>query len=370
VGRALAHGIRPQDRIADLPIDQHQVVEILRVIGRDPDIIIFDEATASLDHAQVEAFFALVKSLREQGKAIIFITHRMEEIFAISDRVTVMRNGRSIATRRTADTDRAELVRLMVGEEVSAAPTGAPPPTAGKAVLTVEGLSGPVLLDVSLSLRRGEILGLGGLHGQGQSSLLLSLFGVEPVHRGSILLGDRPIALHNPAAALNQGLAYISGDRGRVGAFAIRSVFENLALVRLRKDRSFVVRHTRLAAYFAPIVERLKIRFASLSAPFASLSGGNQQKVIIGRWLAATPSILLLDDTTKGIDIRAKQDFYALLEELRREGLSVILYSSEDAELLDAADRILVFNNGRIVGELSGSTKTEYELYAAALKSA
>lgn len=362
-------GLTPDALVADLSADQRQIVEILKVLSQDPRILIFDEATSSLDARQVEVFFGLVRELKSEGRGIIFISHRMDEVFAIGDRVTVMRNGVSVATLDLPATGRDEILRHMVGGEM-AADYRRPdrPPAAGDALLAIHGLTTERLSGISLELRRGEILGLGGLHGQGQSELLRAIFGAAALRAGRITLAGAAHAPRHPADAIRSGVGYVSGDRGRHGVLAIRPVFENLILATLARGRRPLVRRSAFLDKAMPVLERLQLKFASLAAPVAELSGGNQQKVVIGRWLATAPRLLLLDDPTKGIDVQAKHDLYRMMEELRAEGVGIILYSSEDAELLGNADRVLVFNGGRVVRELAGDSLTEFSLYQAAYK--
>jgi ribose transport system ATP-binding protein len=363
----LAHRLDPRALVGDLPIDQQQIVEILKALRLKPRVILFDESTSSLDRAQVDAFFALVRRLKADQVSIIFISHRMEEIFAIADRVTVMRNGKHVATTATAATDRDALVAMMVGGHRDHVAHGVR--QAGAPVLQVAGLRGGRLRDVNLTLRAGEVLGLGGLHGQGQSDLLLALFGAGRIS-GQVTLHDRPLDLRSPARVLRTGVCYVSGDRGRAGALHGRPIIENLALARLARTRAVIARRRLLAGQMQGIIDRLKLKFGRMSDAIGTLSGGNQQKVILGRALAAGPKVLLLDDPTKGIDVRAKEDLYTLIDELCGEGAAVILYSSEDHELLANADRVLVFNGGQIVDELAGDTLTEFALYSAALRAA
>ncbi|MGQ0566339.1 MAG: sugar ABC transporter ATP-binding protein [Gemmobacter sp.] len=366
---ALAAGLDPDALVGELPIDRQQIVEILKALAMAPRVILFDESTSSLDRAQVDAFFALVRRLQSEAVSIIFISHRMEEIFAIADRVTVMRGGTRVGTRRTAETTRDDLVELMVGgrhergirtrRDNAAAP-----------VLEVDALSGGRLSGITLDLRPGEVLGLGGLHGQGQSEFLLSVFGALPATAGRMTLGGRPHAPRGPHEAIRAGLAYVSGDRGRAGALHGRPILENMALSTLSRRGGLLARRGALAEGLAEVIDRLKLKYGRLSHPIGTLSGGNQQKAILGRALAAGPRVLLLDDPTKGIDVRAKEDLYTLIRELGAQGTAVILYSSEDHELLENADRVLVFNGGQVVEELAGERLTEFHLYSAALRSA
>jgi ribose transport system ATP-binding protein len=353
-------------RVADLSADQSQIVEILKVLAANPRIIIFDEATAALDRNQVDAVFQRIHALKAEGRSVIFITHRMDEVFEIADRVTVMRNGTTVMTRPTADTGRDELVTAMVGEAIAGRSDRARHAPSEDVALEVEDLNSEKLFAISFKLRRGEILGLGGLHGQGQSELLRALFGATPIRTGTIRVGGQPLKPKGPRKAMRRSIAYISGDRARHGVMAIRPIFENLVVSLLARDRRLTVARRRLEGEIAPIIERLKLKFSSLEAAVSELSGGNQQKVVIGRWLATKPTVLLLDDPTKGIDIRTKDDLYATMDELCSQGVSIVLHSSDDEELLSVADRVLVFNGGRIVAELTGEERTRFALYSAA----
>jgi len=354
--------------IQDLRSDQRQLVEVLKVLATDARIIIFDEPTSSLDQRQVTVFFNLVRELRDKGRAIIFISHRMDEIFEIGDRVTVLRDGRSVECLRLSETDQDALVQHMVGSRIAPVSAEQHPVRNNyeDTLLAVENLCGNRLDSVSFELRRGEILGLGGLHGQGQSLALRILFGAEAATDGNIRLtggGRRP---SKPADAIRKGMAYLSGDRNRDGVLLTRPILENLVAADLTKHRRFFLSPQSLIRKISPFVNGLKMRFSSFAAPISSLSGGNQQKAVIGRWLTIQPDILLMDDPTKGIDLHSKTDLYQIMRELAVEGVSIILYSSEDAELLGIADRILVFNGGRIVQQLEGKQMTAFNLYQAA----
>lgn len=358
-------GFAPDALVQDLRNDQRQIVEVLKVLALDSRIIIFDEPTSCLDKRQVTVFFDIVRDLREQGRSIIFISHRMDEIMEIGDRVTVLRDGRPAACLPVSETDRDSLVEHMVGSRIAIS-ASEKRDIGEDAVLTVENLSGPRLDNISFSLHRGEILGFGGLHGQGQSEVLRMLFGAEHASGANVKLADSPKRPSKPSEAVRNGLAYISGDRGRDGVLLIRPILENLAAADLTRRRRFLLSPKKLTDRIAPIIDRLKMKFSGYKAPISSLSGGNQQKAVIGRWLMIKPRILLLDDPTKGIDLQAKADLYAIMRELVLEGVSIILYSSEDSELLNVADRILVFNGGRIVTTLEGDDKTAFKLYQAA----
>ena len=392
----LGAGIDPRARVGDLSIDARQVVEIAKALVRGPRVILFDESTSSLDASQVAAFFELVRRLRDEGRSIIFISHRMEEIFEIGDRVTVMVGGRAVETLALADATRETLVASMVGAAgpaaVPVAPTpdaaspAPPPPVAASkdAVdraatpvatpsdpcprLSIESLHDARLAPLDLEVAPGEIVGLGGLHGQGQSHLLQLLFGSFAPRGGAVRVAGAAVPPGNVPAALRAGLSYVSGDRGRDGSLTGRPILENLALSLLCKSGARRVRPGALETALLPVVERLSLKYSGFGAAIDELSGGNQQKTIIGRALASRPAVLLLDDPTKGIDVRAKADLFALIRELCAGGLAVLLYSSEDAELLEHADRVLVFNSGAVVDRLEGARLNETELYSAALE--
>ena len=365
--RALAGHLDLDANVGALSIDQQQIVEIVKVLGQDPQIVLFDEATSSLDRAQVEAFFAVVRELRARDRSVIFISHRMDELFAIGDSVTVMRNGRTVAQLAIGETTKEAVVHLMVGGAPAASVARQHDVRADTVALRAEMISGQRFIDASFTLRAGEILGLGGLHGQGQSDLLLGLFGAPPIVSGTVTLADGPRRVRSPMQAMQAGLAYVSGDRGRAGSLAIRPIFENLTISLLWRRGLRLVRPAALRTTLGPVIERLRIKFPGFAAPMTALSGGNQQKVIVARWLATRPRVLLLDDPTKGIDIQAKRDLYEIIGELCRDGAAILFYSSDDTELLEAADRVLVFNGGRVVAELEGERMTEYHLNAAAL---
>jgi ribose transport system ATP-binding protein len=365
----LGSGVDADTRVVDLSADQGQLVEFLKVLAAEPRVIILDEATAALDRNQVAAVFDRVRKLKAEGRAVIFITHRMDEVFDVADRVTVMRNGATVLTTPTAETSRDALVGAMVGEAIAGVARRRSHVPSSEPALEAQGLGTTRLDGVSLILRRGEILGLGGLHGQGQSELLRALFGAVPIRRGSVRIQGKPVAPGGPRATLRRSIAYVSGDRARFGVLAIRPIFENLVISLLARDRRLTVARAKLEGAIAPFVERLKLKFSSLRATVSELSGGNQQKVVIGRWLATRPSVLLLDDPTKGIDIQTKEDLYVTMDELCAQGVAILLHSSDDEELLAVADRVLVFNGGRVVAELSGEQRTRTALYHAAYAS-
>jgi ribose transport system ATP-binding protein len=376
---ALFEGVTGEGFSADATVetlraDQRQLVEIMKALAAETPVLIFDEPTSALDRAQVERFFDILRDLKAKGRSIVFISHRMDEIFAIGDRVTVIRDGETVGTRRIADIDPAGVVRLMVGEQDELAPPASAPPAANHtgagSVLSVKDLSGRGFAKMNFDVARGEILGFGGLHGQGQSSVLRAIFGATPPAQGAIILNGKPFSASSPREAIGSGCAYVSGDRTRDGVVHGRPILENVTPIHYMRHRLFLARPSALRDKALPALQALHTKFATLSHPINSLSGGNQQKVVIARWLIDRPDVLLLDDPTKGIDLSAKADLFALVRKLAEEGVGIVLYSSEDAELLNNADRILVFNGGQVTRELTGAERTRYNLYQAAYEAA
>ncbi|WP_319412533.1 sugar ABC transporter ATP-binding protein [uncultured Cohaesibacter sp.] len=363
---AIGDDIKADALVADLTPGQRQIVEICKVYAKNPSIVIMDEATAALDGRQVKVFFDILRQKREEGVSTIFISHRLDEVFEICDRATIMRNGAVVAETAIADTSTEEVVHMMVGD-VKKAPKRAAAKKDGKqSMLCLEGVSGDLLRDVSLSVAPGEIVGLGGLQGQGQSTLLRSLFGALPISSGKVLLGNEAVSIRKPADAVRRKVAYVSGDRGPDAALPGRSIFENLAAAILVSEKRRLVRARDLRPQLAKVASAFKTKYARMSDAIGTLSGGNQQKIFIARWLATNPQLILLDDPTKGIDLAAKADLFALIRELADSGVAVLLYSSEESELLDNCDRIAVFNDGAVVTELSGAEMDSFHLTRAA----
>ena len=366
--------IHEKSIMRELSLGTQQMVEIASLIGQKARVVILDEPTSALDRAQVDRFFEILRELKQKGRSMIFISHRMDEIFAIGDRATVIRDGRIVGTRRIAETKPAEIIALMVGGQDELAPQNgaaqAAPAEAGPAVLSVKGLSGRGFSDVSFEVRKGEILGFGGLHGQGQSAVLRALFGAVPPSAGAISLNADPLDPASPRATIRHGAAYVSGDRVREGVVTGRSIFENVMPIHYLRNRMLLARPAAMRPKALDALRSMHTKFAGLGASINSLSGGNQQKVVIARWLIDRPDVLLLDDPTKGIDLSAKADLFALIRELAGEGMAIVLYSSEDAELLNNADRILVLNGDSVRREMTDADRTSINLYHAAYEAA
>jgi ribose transport system ATP-binding protein len=373
---------RPAFRGHDLPLDtpvhklppgEQQIVEICKALARRPQILVLDEATASLYSSQVEVVFSVVRQLREDGVLVIFTSHRMGEIFQVCDRATVLRGGEVAGSVDVARTSEQELVELMVGAQVGAVEAIGEAideqASEGPVVLRVEHLTTSGLEDVSLEVRAGEVLGLGGLAGQGQSELLFALFGASRVRAGEITLADAPLRVTRPSHAVKAGIALVPGNRAREGLLPVRPILENLTVPSMRRRArlgALSQRQETVAARRA--VEQLSIKIGALSDSVNTLSGGNQQKVVVGKWLLTEPRVVLLDDPTKGIDVQAKEELYEVIAELTEQGVAVLLNSSDDEELLALSHRILVFFEGRVIDELGADDRTHDRLVAASMQ--
>jgi ribose transport system ATP-binding protein len=361
--------LQPDAPIHTLTPDERQIVEILKALSFDPALMILDEATASLDRQQVTRLFELIGAWKRSGMAVVFVSHRMEEIFRIADKATVLRNGRTVGERAIAQTDERELVEMMIeGASALHRDHGDYIPSSSPVRLRVEDMRTETLRGVSLTLRDGELLGLGGLQGQGQSDLLMALFGALR-SSGQITLSDAPVHFRHPKDAMRAEVALVPGDRGAEGLLLIRSILENLLLPSWGRY-GLPLRTAQARADGDQAAQELRMVMASLDAPVSSLSGGNAQKVVIGKWMLRSPKLLLLNDPTKGIDVGAKAEFYALMERLRDAGTAILFYSSDDDELLGLCDRVLVLHDGQISAELSGRSLTRESLVAASMGAA
>lgn len=362
--------LTPDSTVGPLPPDEKQLVEILKAVSANPRLLVLDEATASLDRRQVQRLFELIAGWKAQGTAIIFVSHRMEEIMQLADRYTVLRNGRTVGSGMLHDVTVGKLVDMMVQGVTAENVVHRARPAAGelaarRVTLGVDDLRAAAVDGVSFRLHEGELLGLGGLRGQGQHQLLLALFGDIP-HSGSISIDSKPVHFTHPRQAMAQRLALVPGERAREGLLLLRSILENFQLPSWRRY-GFPLRIKRARQAAGRVAAGLSLKMAGLGAPVSSLSGGNAQKVVIGKWLLCEPRILMLDDPTKGIDVGAKAEFYRLLDRLCGEGKSVLLYSSDDEELLGLSDRVLVLHDGKITAELTGERLTRANLVAASL---
>lgn len=340
--------------VGELSIASQQMVEIAKAVSWDSDIVIMDEPTSALTETEVAHLFTIIRDLREQGKAIIYISHKMDEIFNITDEVSIFRDGSWIASDQTAKYTRQSLITQMVGREL----TQLFPKfnsAIGEEVLTVRNLTcKDRFTDVSFSVRRGEILGVAGLVGAGRSEVMESLFGMESFDSGEILIDGVPVTIDSPSTAIEKGMAFLTEDRKKSGLFLVLSVMENMSIVNMPEysGKSGFVSHMKMAQDCMDQIRRLNIKTPTMDQIINNLSGGNQQKVLIARWLLAQPKILILDEPTRGIDVGAKAEIYRLISELANRGVAIIMVSSELPEILGMSDRVMVMHGGRITGIL------------------
>jgi ribose transport system ATP-binding protein len=359
--------LHPDAPITTVPPDERQIVEILKALSLNPRLMILDEATASLDGRQVNRLFELITGWKEQGMAIVFVSHRMDEIMRVADRATVLRNGRTVGTRRIEDTSEQELVEMMI-KDVSATPSR-PAPSAEESIspvrLQVKDLHTRTLRGVSLEVRDGELLGLGGLQGQGQADLLLAIFGAIPF-AGELNLSGQAVHFTHPRQAMDNDVAFVPGDRAGEGLLLRRTILENFQLPSWSKY-GLVLSMDKARSDARRMADELGLIYEEMDSPVSSLSGGNAQKVVLGKWLLRDPQLLLLNDPTKGVDVGAKGEFYHLLDRLRQTGTAILFYSTDDDELLGLCDRVLVLHDGLVAAELAGDTLNHAELVSASL---
>lgn len=361
------HSLSLDSEARDLSAAQRQLVEIAKALAVNASLIIFDEPTASLSPSEVERLFDVISRLEAARCAIVFVSHRLEEVFAISDEITVMREGRTVAASRpTASLNQSELVRLMVGRDVGAIYAGATAkgPVRGPPILSVQHLSAPpAVRDVSFDLHRGEILGLGGLVGAGRSETVETLFGLRPRAGGEVRLEGKPFSPRNAAAAIRAGLGFVAEDRRRQSIVPDLSVRENLLLAHLGAHRGFGLGYARHDDKINRLMARLELPADRLAdASLLNFSGGMQQKIIIARWLLLEPKVLILDEPTKGVDIGTRASIYAVLRDIAAAGAAIVVISSEFEELLGLADRVIVMSDGISIADIPSSVLDEEKL--------
>ncbi|MCB1379139.1 MAG: sugar ABC transporter ATP-binding protein [Alphaproteobacteria bacterium] len=364
--------VHPLDLVKNLPLSRRQMVEIAKALAKKPKLLILDEATSALTAKDVERIYLIIRELRAEGVGILYVSHRMHEIEALADVATVFRNGRKIETFRKGERTVHEIIQMMIGREV----THHYPPKpdyddSRPEAMRVSNLSwGRELRDISFSAGKGEIVGLGGLDGQGQRELLLALFGVLRGVDGTVTIDGEQLALSGPRPAMRARLpvALIPEDRKVEGLMLPMSVRDNLTLASLPQLRSGLgIDARKEAEAVKTMIERIQIKAPDIDAPVATLSGGNQQKVVLAKWLMTEPGIILLNDPTRGIDVGTKQEIYKLLRNLAAEGRTIIFYSTDYAELIGCCDRVLILYGGRITRELKGEECTEHNIVASAL---
>lgn len=363
--------IDPHRIMSTMPVSQRQMVEIAKAVSYDSKIIVFDEPTSSLTETEVEHLFRIINMLRDKGCGIIYISHKMDEILRISDDVTIMRDGQYVDTKPAKELTKEEIIRLMVGREL----TNQFPPktnTPGEEYLKVENLTGQYnrLRNVSFTARRGEILGLAGLDSSGRTETLESIFGIRTRKDGVITLGGKPCKNRNARESIRAGFALITEERRATGIFSILDIKENTVISSLRKHlmAGICLNEASMKKDTQWSIDAMHTKTPSQSTKIRSLSGGNQQKVIIGRWLLTNPEVLLMDEPTRGIDVGAKYEIYQLILDLANQGKTVLIVSSEMPELLGICDRIIVMSGGKVAGEVDAQNTTQEEIMTLAAK--
>ncbi|AFT87899.1 sugar ABC transporter ATP-binding protein [Paraburkholderia phenoliruptrix] len=365
---SLGVDLRADQLVRGLSIADQQVIEIAKALSLNANVLIMDEPTAALSLPEVERLFAIVRKLRERDVAILFITHRLDEVFALTQRVTIMRDGAKVFDGLTADLTTEAIVAKMVGRDLETFyPKAERPP--GEVRLSVRGLTRVgVFKDISFDVREGEIVALAGLVGAGRSEVARAIFGIDPLDAGEIMIGGQRLSAGSPAAAVRAGLALVPEDRRQQGLALELSIARNASMTvlgRLVKHGLITARsETALANRWGT---RLRLKAGDPNAPVGTLSGGNQQKVVLGKWLATGPKVLIIDEPTRGIDVGAKAEVYSALAELVRDGMAVLMISSELPEVLGMADRVLVMHEGRISADIARAEADEERIMAAAL---
>jgi inositol transport system ATP-binding protein len=355
--------VSPMTRMRDLSVAEMQTVEIAKALAHRAEMIIMDEPSSALSDREVDRLLEVIRDLKTQGVAVIYISHRLDEVFRIADTVTVLRDGRHIATHRVGDLTRDQLIALMVGRELSTAATQRAV-AKGDVVLSVRRLvKEDRIQEVSFDVRHGEVLGLAGLMGAGRTDVVNAIYGLAPADAGEVQVKGRPVRIASPREALNQGIALVSEDRKGFGLVLTMSVKHNLTLANLdRYSRGVFIDHREENRVATDRIQAFAIKTQGLDQTVEFLSGGNQQKVVIAKALLTEPDILILDEPTRGIDIGAKAEVYAIISQLAREGKAIILVSSELSEILALSDRILVMREGTIAAELDPRQTTQEEI--------
>ena len=365
--RRLGMSIDPRTKARELSVAQQQIVEIARALSINARVLIMDEPTSSLTLGEVEELFAIVRQLRESGTAIVFISHRLEELFALADRVTILRDGNYVATNSISGVTAADLIRMMVGRTLGELfPKQAVEP--GEVALEVVGLGREgTFSGVSFQLRRGEILGMSGLIGAGRTNVARAIFGTEPATEGTIKLDGKPVVISSPDVAMALGIGYVPEDRKEHGLVLKMSIADNITLPVVSKFSTMGWLNARREAQAAMEgSQQLSVKMARVEQQAGELSGGNQQKVVLAKWLGTKPRVLILDEPTRGIDVGTKAAVHALMSGLAAQGIAILMISSELPEVLGMSDRILVMREGRVTGQFTRAEATQEKLMSAA----
>lgn len=373
--KELGLNINPQTKVSDLGIGQQQLVEIAKALSQDAKILVLDEPTAALTESEVETLFEILLNLKKRGVGMIYISHKLDEVFLLSERITVLRDGKTIATENTSNLDKNKVIALMVGREV-----GDIFPQIdhdfGEVALEItdfevfeqENSEKKLLDEVSFSVREGEVLGISGLMGAGRSELLMSIFGAwKGKKSGAILVGGKQVTINSPGDAINAGFGFVTEDRKLNGLILDQSILENSTLAGLKKiSGKFLTHRSKELKSSREVMKSLSVKANSPMSIVRTLSGGNQQKVVLGKWLLTNPKVLFLDEPTRGIDVGVKQEIYAEINRLAKEGLAIVIVSSELPEIMGLSDRILVLHEGKVTGRFTRQNATPEKVMAAA----
>jgi ABC-type sugar transport system ATPase subunit len=367
--------INPRTKVGNLGIGQQQLVEIAKALSQDAKILVLDEPTAALTESEVETLFGILKDLKSRGVGMIYISHKLGEVFEMSDRITVLRDGKTVGTNNAKDLNVAKVIALMVGREV-----GDIFPTTshefGETVLEVKNLSvydldvpnKKLVSDVSFAVKKGEVLGIAGLMGAGRSELLMGVFAAWNGRiSGDVFVEGKPVKIDSPAEAIKNGIGFVTEDRKRFGLLLEQTIQDNSTLAGLKQiSGAFLINRSRENAATKKVMKSLHVKANSPMTVAGTLSGGNQQKVVLGKWLLTNPKVLFLDEPTRGIDVGAKQEIYAEINKLAKEGLAIVMVSSELPEVLGLSDRVLVLHEGKLTGEFTKTEATPEKVMVAA----
>ncbi|TVR20696.1 MAG: sugar ABC transporter ATP-binding protein [Anaerolineaceae bacterium] len=357
--------------VQDLTISQRQLIEIARVLSTNARLIIMDEPNSSLSASESQRLFDVIERLKAQDIPVIYVSHKLDEVLEISDRITVFRDGAYVNTIDTAEATEQKIINMMVGRELDRDQVNIPQTYSSENLLEVRNLTGKRFNDVSFDIRRGEILGLSGLVGAGRSDVARAIFGADKFSSGRIIFDGKPVRFSTPAQAIKAGIGMVQEDRKVLSLFMGLSIQHNMSMAQLpRMSATKTINYGRERGMVKQLVKTLDIRLASINNPVSSLSGGNQQKTVLARWLATEPKLLILDEPTHGVDVGAKAEIYELMRELARQGISILLISSELPEIMSLSHRIVVMSEGRITGIVDGPESTEEGLmeYATGIR--
>ncbi|TFB12943.1 sugar ABC transporter ATP-binding protein [Filobacillus milosensis] len=358
--------INPLAKAKELSVGQQQMVEIAKALSLNAEVIVMDEPTAALTDREIERLFNVVEKLREQGVGIVYISHRMEEIFKICDRISVLRDGEYIGTREVENVEYDEIISMLVGRELG---TLFPErdTKVGQVRLKVENLSSDMFNDISFEVKEGEILGVAGLMGAGRSEIMQALFGYRDLENGKIYIDGQETKIKKPLDAIKAGIGFVTEDRKEEGLVLTMSVRENFTLTNLKDvSNQSIISGQKESQFVNSMISRFNVKTSGMEQEVKSLSGGNQQKIVIGKWLGINPKILILDEPTRGVDVGAKKEIYQIMNELTEQGVSIIMISSELPEVLGMSDRIMVIHEGQIGAELNRDEADQEKIMFAA----